>query len=363
MKYSVYAIIFLMGLGASSYAFAQSSASSSDVIMQRLDELDKRNAKLASENAALRDRVRTLEVGKHSALRVVSSPTQPSPGAAMAMVQRAPAGEVYKSPTAFVAAAYNWTGFYVGAHFGGGLGRTDWTDNSPLVCVTSPCASIEAGSHNATGLLGGAQAGYNWQAGHWVMGIEGQYSFANLNGTHQNNVADSSAFGLVGVESFSSIDRLTTKVDGIGSIAGRIGFASESLDRTLFFVKGGAAFARARYSDQFNASGTLCSGGGSGFACAFVSEGGTFKDSENRWGWTAGIGMEYGLTQNLSASIEYDYFGFGTKTVNFQGSECVTSTFGGPASTTCAPITRPFNINQNIQLLKFGLNYRLNYPQ
>ena len=35
--------------------------------------------------------------------------------------------------------------------------------------------------------------------------------------------------------------------------------------------------------------------------------------SETRWGWTAGAGVEYALNENLSAKLEYDFLGFGTK--------------------------------------------------
>jgi len=44
---------------------------------------------------------------------------------------------------------YDWTGFYVGGHVGGG-----WTGG-------------------ASGVLGGGQAGFNYQTGQWVLGVEG----------------------------------------------------------------------------------------------------------------------------------------------------------------------------------------------
>ena len=347
MKYPVFAIIISMMIASSSHAFAQpASAPSTDAILKRLDALER-------ENRVLHDEVRLLKRGKTRTAAV--APTSPPLGgqASMAMAPAAPHGPVYKASNPSPVIPYNWTGLYVGAHFGGGLAQTQWTDNNPLACISFPCAATEAGSHNATGPLGGIQLGYNWQFGHWVLGIEGQYSFAKLNGDHQNNVVDTGTLGPL-VFSFNSVDRLTSKVDGIGTIAGRIGFASESMDRTLFFVKGGAAFAREQYTDEFSVITTICA-----TSCGLFSSGsGAFSGSQNKWGWMGGIGLEYGLTENWSANIEYNYLGFGTKTVNLKGTECTSDLVN--VTTTCASISRPFDINENMQLLKFGLNYRLN---
>jgi outer membrane immunogenic protein len=355
MKYPIFAIIIPMMIAGSSHAVAQSiSAPSSDVIMQRLDALDKRNAKLESENAALRDRMRLLEVGKRNPSTASSqNEPAPSPASAMAMVPKSSTSGVYKAPIAYPPAAYNWTGFYVGAHLGGGIEQSQWTDNKPIICPVSPCPANAAGSQNATGPLGGVQAGYNWQFGRWVLGVEGQYSFAKLNADHQNISLQAASLGLLSFTA-NSVDRLTSKIDGIGTIAGRIGFASDSMDRTLFFLKGGAAFARKQYTDQFNGVGTLCVNGSCGVA---IIESGAANGSQNNWGWMAGIGLEYGLTENWSANIEYNYLDFGTKTANLQGTQCQQTFIGVPGG-TCAPITRPFDVNQNTQLLKFGVNYR-----
>jgi outer membrane immunogenic protein len=363
MKYPVFAIIAAMMVAGSSHAFAQ-SAPSIDAILKRLDALERENrvlrdqGALERENHALRDQVRLLTRGKSDTAAV--APTSPPLGgqASMAMATTPSRGPVYKASNPSPVIPYNWTGLYVGAHFGGGLAQTQWTDNNPLVCISFPCAANEAGSHNATGPLGGVQFGYNWQFGHWVLGVEGQYSFAKLNGDHQNNVVGTDAFGPA-VFTFNSVDRLSSKVDGIGTIAGRIGFASESMDRTLFFVKGGAAFAREQYADQFSASATECIVG-TGTCAILFSESGAFNGSQNNWGWIAGIGLEYGLTENWSANIEYNYLGFGTKTVNLQGTLCQQNLTGPSPTLTCTSISRPFDINQNMQLLKFGVNYHFN---
>src|SRR5215471_18402019 len=66
-----------------------------------------------------------------------------------------------------------WTGFYFGGHFGGVATQenaTDFVGNS-----VSP---------DPNGVLGGIQAGYNYQvAPNWLIGIEGELSWTNANGT------------------------------------------------------------------------------------------------------------------------------------------------------------------------------------
>jgi outer membrane immunogenic protein len=366
MKYPVFAIIISMMIASSSHAFAQSvSAPSTDVIMQRLDALDKRNdaldkrnAKLESENAALRDRVRLLEVGKRNTATAASPTTQPPNGAAAMAMTTSSSGVAYKAPNLSPLVAYNWTGFYVGAHLGGGLAQKQWID----LDQSSPLGSPDVGSHKATGLLGGIQGGYNWQIGHLVLGVEGQYSFANLSGDHQNTslVALDSTDINTGTETVvlgTQADRFSTRVDGIATIAGRIGFASDPIDRTLFYATGGAAFAKDKYTLQTGVAALECvtpSGGSS--TCSPVGGYASLNGSQNRWGWMVGAGLEHGLTENWSAKIEYNYLDFGTKTISLQGTGC----FSVGEVLTCAPETRNFNVNQNIQLIKLGINYRFN---
>ncbi len=66
---------------------------------------------------------------------------------------------LYKAPPPVTAPAYNWTGFYVGANGGGGWGHSWWQD-------------VSTGVNLSGGQVGGT-AGYNWQAGRVVLGVEG----------------------------------------------------------------------------------------------------------------------------------------------------------------------------------------------
>jgi len=72
------------------------------------------------------------------------------------------------SKTQITAPPYNWSGFYVGANFGGA-----WTNGS----LNIPGNNFYGG---ITELIGGVQAGYNFQAGHLLLGVEGDFDWATF---------------------------------------------------------------------------------------------------------------------------------------------------------------------------------------
>ncbi|RTL52155.1 MAG: porin family protein [Bradyrhizobiaceae bacterium] len=153
-------------------------------------------------------------------------------------------------PATISVPAFSWTGIYAG----GALG---WVQIDPA-----------AGS-NKNGLSYGGFAGYNYQAGQWVLGIEG--------GIDGWTVGDLRYTDLTG-------DFLTGHSRWGGTIRGRAGYA---LDRVLLFATGGAAFI----SEKASIPGTGVSVGGDGV----------------HWGWTAGAGIDYALTSNWFTGIEYRY--------------------------------------------------------
>ena len=79
---------------------------------------------------------------------------------------------------------FTWTGFYFGAHAGGGWGHTD-VNGSPYR-ATSRGEGVIAPSPvgvDVSGWLAGGQIGANYQAGSWVLGAEADVSGANLTGS------------------------------------------------------------------------------------------------------------------------------------------------------------------------------------
>src|SRR5689334_7800378 len=78
-------------------------------------------------------------------------------GASAADLSAAP---VYRGAPPPLVAAFDWTGFYIGANIGYGSARADASTDGL------------SGDEHLNGVLGGGQIGYNWQTGNWVFGLE-----------------------------------------------------------------------------------------------------------------------------------------------------------------------------------------------
>ena len=73
--------------------------------------------------------------------------------------------------------------------------------------------------------------------------------------------------------------------------------------------------------------------------------------SDTRSGFTVGGGIEFGMTENLSARLEYDYLNFGTKNLHIRQPE-----YGQPP-----PLVLPVAIRSSTSLITAGINYRFNW--
>jgi outer membrane immunogenic protein len=220
------------------------------------------------------------------------------------------------------AARYNWTALYAGAHGGWG-----WV-NERSVAVTDPMGSFPVGftSYGArNGVLGGVQAGFDWQYDNWVLGAEGDWSWST---SDVETASNSPAFpGLVSHGSAHD--------NWFATLAGRIGFAQ---DRWLVYAKGGWAWMNVDYGAS--ATGVPVYG-------AFAIR----SASSTRDGWTVGGGIETALGSNWSAKLEYNYMDFGGDQYFFP----VTS------PPVAAGVGRTENIFSDLHAVKLGLNYRLDW--
>ena len=89
-----------------------------------------------------------------------------------------PAGPPAQAPAAYVpvvAPVYNWSGIYIGINGGYGFGSTDW----------SPSGFTGPGTFNTNGGLVGGTAGFNFQSGSVVYGIEGDWDWAGIKGNFE----------------------------------------------------------------------------------------------------------------------------------------------------------------------------------
>jgi outer membrane protein OmpA-like peptidoglycan-associated protein len=155
------------------------------------------------------------------------------------------------------------------------------------------CATNEGGdpvfhyNFNTSGFLGGGHVGYNWQFGHTVLGLEGDAEGASVSGSTTKTPR---GFGV------------HTKMDFDASIRGKLGWA---FDRVLLYGTGGVAFGDVETDYRVAAGPGPGPGGGPLFPA-----GGT---NGVRVGWTGGGGLDYAITPNWQAGVEYRYTDLGSK--------------------------------------------------
>jgi outer membrane immunogenic protein len=215
---------------------------------------------------------------------------------------------------------FSWTGFYIGAHGGGGWGRKE-TTSVPYTFGGALIAPAPA-TIDVSGGLAGGQIGANYQVDSWVFGAEAQASWSNLTGS-TTCVGTSTTAGVATPVSGSC----NVKVDALGTIAGRVGWA---LDRLLVYGKGGLAWTNDHYN--WNSATVLQP---------------SLAANETRWGWMVGAGVEYAFLDSWSGKIEYNYMGLGTRTPNFTSANGFTSV--------------TYSIRESISVVKLGINYRFGY--
>ena len=206
----------------------------------------------------------------------------------------APANPSYKTVPA---AVFSWTGFYVGGNVGYG-----WADTS---------VPGFAGTERLSGVIGGAQAGYNWQTGNWVVGLETDFQYS---GQQHKTVT---VAGAVTMEQ-------TDKLSWLGTTRVRAGFAA---DRWYFYGTGGVAYGEGKVSGSATALGVSVPFGGSG----------------SKVGWTAGAGVEAALGRNWSWKTEYLYADLGTVSI-------AVTAGGVPVGTGTVKV--------HDQIVRTGVNYR-----
>jgi outer membrane immunogenic protein len=140
-----------------------------------------------------------------------------------------------------------WQGFYIGGHVGYGeatfRGRADvdiFDANNAFVTGESFSRRLRP-----DGILGGFQAGYNWQMDSFVLGIEGDISFTDWRRSSVLFDTDAGDFGGPFPAPFNNdfaFGTMRTNVDFLASVRGRLGIAFDSL---LLYGTGGVAWADA----------------------------------------------------------------------------------------------------------------------
>jgi len=190
-----------------------------------------------------------------------------------------------KAP-AYVAPYYNWTGFYLGVNGGYGFGNSNWS-------------GAGTGTFNASGGLIGGTAGYNWQFGQAVVGLEGDGDWSGISGSTNNALCPGGC---------------QTSNNWLATARGRLGYAA---DRWLPYVTGGAAFGDIKAAIP-------------GFAGVDTTKA----------GWTVGAGVEFAINGPWTAKLEYLYVDLGNDNCGSCG------------------VSSPDNVSLKSNIVRGGINYR-----
>ncbi|MGD9923729.1 MAG: outer membrane protein, partial [Pseudorhodoplanes sp.] len=180
-----------------------------------------------------------------------------------------------------------WSGFYWGLH--AGVGWRDDADSAVYLTRLAggaPPFRVSQGIDQSSGFpLGGAQIGYNYQFGNWLLGFEADISAARAENWVASLTQGPATFTVNAAEG----------VDWFGTIRARLGVIS--WERALLYVTGGLAYGHI----ESNFIGVLTGPGPIG-RWNFANDA-----SDTKWGWTVGGGLEYLLDRNWSVKAEYQY--------------------------------------------------------
>jgi outer membrane immunogenic protein len=266
--------------------------------------------------------MRRLSPGLLVGLAVAASALATAASAADMPVPAAPA----YTPPVYRPVIYDWTGIYGGVHVGAGV-------LDDVVTNTTTTALLNAGTQTKLSpfsMVGGAQAGFNIEFAPFVLGAEGTFTWSNISGTQVTP-------SLQPTLSENSV----SNPQWYATATGKAGFAANDF---LFYAKGGAAWMGVHYTQNVVAG--------------ILESRQTVVDT--RSGFTVGGGVEWGLTESLSARLEYDFLDFGTKTYGFNnlGFNPAGSAAGTPLTPNGAA---PMSIKSFTQMITVGLNYRFNW--
>ncbi|WP_128967863.1 outer membrane protein [Bradyrhizobium guangdongense] len=255
--------------------------------------------------------------------------------ATTAMVSAASAADLAarynKAPPPLAAAAYNWTGLYIGVNGGWAFsssGTGDLVASDPLLAPAIAAGGVPTNRDaKHQGGFGGGQIGYNWQMNQFVFGLEADIQGADIGRT--NATFFPGGGGIVPINNTAR-----DHIDWFGTARARLGFAANT---ALFYVTGGAAFGGVQSSVSS--------------ISAPPFPGSTFSgsSSDTRFGWSAGAGVEWAFAPNWTVRGEYLHVDLGRNDV----------AMNDPA----APgVTATYRFHHEFDAVRVGVNYKFGGP-
>jgi outer membrane immunogenic protein len=251
-----------------------------------------------------------------------------------------------KAPHPYVPACAQFGGFYVGGSAGGTYYHHNWNDRSDLNGIFGPIVPVAAlgatiapknTSNSDIDWNAGVQAGFNWQSGCNVFGVQADWSWT---GADVNNTLTPSGTINLAFPGIAFTER--SQLRSYGTLRARTGLVVENL---LLYVTGGVAFANFRREVTLTAPAAVV---------PVVGLGPNFSDSSRvRLGWAAGAGAEWAFARNWSLVTEFLMIGFQRDTATF--------TYATPVPIAGAGGSFTFDRSDLVFTTKIGVNYRFGY--
>lgn len=228
----------------------------------------------------------------------------------------------------------NWSGWYVGANAGWVGSANDTVTNTG---TDTDAGGLGTGLANGalptsinvkfSGFIGGAQIGYNWQAGNWVFGLEADFDGASAKGSTTRVFP-----GGVFVPNTSTYSR---ELDWLSTVRGRLGMTVTPA--FLVYATGGLAIGQTKIGSTEDCPAAAP-------PCASEPSMNTVS-SHTSAGWTVGGGAEWMFAPNWSVKAEYLYVDLGSH------SNTIVYTYPGNTSSMTSTARDTLNI------VRAGINF------
>jgi outer membrane immunogenic protein len=273
---------------------------------------------------------------------------------------------------------FTFTGFYVGGTVGGAAGSSQYGEmpsgpfmtivpsvgspplstvpsaGTPLAAALTNIASVGQSSTAPRGVIGGAEVGYNWQIGHFVLGFETDFSGWDMSASSGVVGAGYPAIGVTSMPAGTPCpNSSTSKFPNCPAAAPGTAFTSTASTSSKWLFTARPRFGFANGNQLLYLTGGLAvsdvSFAQSIFLKGYHQEPGTATlagaTSSVQVGWTAGIGIEYALSWNWLIKAEYLY-------VSFPNQSAFQVVAGAPALTGTA------TGNLTASIARAGFDYR-----
>jgi outer membrane immunogenic protein len=282
-----------------------------------------------------------------------------------------------------IVTTWSWAGPYLGVNYGYGWGKSNTDTVLSDASMGTPLIATNT-SAKLNGMIFGGQAGFNWQSGAWVAGIEGDLQQSRQGGRGARLNCDTAtcnpAIGAFGLDAPVSV-RMAQKLEWFSTLRARLGVTPTP--DSLLYATGGLAVGRIKTAGTITGSSlTLTPGVIEGVTESLVDaidESGTpivdengnpiqvpvevpsetptvtastnpattsFVSRTTKAGFAVGAGAEVRLGGNWTGKVEYLYLDFGR----------VSTAATNPMNST--PLAVSFDSRVTDHIVRVGLNYK-----